>query len=61
MEKKQCRDYDKAQWENSMWAPGIWNKAMPCVAELTHFLRNTLDILLGPGRDRMLDFGANTK
>lgn len=42
MEKKQCRDYGKARWENSRWVPGIWNKAMPSVAELTHFLRNTL-------------------
>lgn len=37
--KQQCRDYGKAQWENSMWAPGIWDKTMPSVAETTNSLR----------------------
>lgn len=47
--KQQYRDYGKAHWENSMWAPGIWNKAT-AIHGRDHklFEKIALDLLLGP-------------
>lgn len=46
--KQQYGDYGKAQWENSTWAPGLWNKATPSVTDYRLFEKIALDLLLGP-------------